>query len=159
MKEGHYLQTVADFLGIRHISFYEWITKGEEQLLQLDTNPDYVIPDGLIVYAEFTKAFKSACAFAEMDALRLIKARYIQGEGWTNLAWFLERRFGKRWQKEESPVSFTQVNNYTGPSQKKLYQEFRTTIRSRLDRLAVSAKRTRVAKDNGKDNGRQVGAG
>ncbi len=50
------------------------------------------------VYADFCNRIKEATAMSEVQGLATLK----QGEqGWQAQAWFLERRFPKRWAKKE----------------------------------------------------------
>lgn len=50
------------------------------------------------VYADFFGRIKKAVAFAEVESLQTLKS---QAPGWQAQAWFLERRFPKRWGKRD----------------------------------------------------------
>jgi transposase len=82
LAEGHFKETVADFLGIDRTTWWRWEQRGEQE------------PGS--IFAEFCNVVKKASAAAEILLLRGIRAG---GEGWQSKAWISERRFPQRWGK------------------------------------------------------------
>lgn len=82
LSEGHYKETVADFLGISRMTWWNWEQRGERE------------PDS--VYGEFLYVVKKASAAAEILLFRGIRAGF---DGWQSKAWIMERRFPQRWGK------------------------------------------------------------
>ncbi len=80
IAKGHYLDATADRVGLHRDTIYGWLEKGRED------------PDS--VYGKFSDAFKRASYAAEDRALTEV----LEGaNGWQSRAWFLERRYPKRW--------------------------------------------------------------
>lgn len=82
LAEGHFKETVADFLGISRMTWWRWEQLGAES------------PDS--IYGEFCYVVKKASATAEILILRDIR---LGAEGWQSKAWIAERRFPQRWGK------------------------------------------------------------
>lgn len=82
LAEGHYQETVSDFLGIDRKTWWNWLQRGERE------------PNS--IFEEFLHVVKKAGAAAEIMLLQEI--RYGAPE-WTSRAWIMERRFPKRWGK------------------------------------------------------------
>ena len=80
--EGHHKETVADFLGIRRSTWWNWEQRGERE------------PDS--IFADFLDVTRRAIAGAEIDTIRAIR---MGSKGWESRAWIAERRFPKRWGK------------------------------------------------------------
>lgn len=86
LTEGNYLETACLASGITKHTFYYW---------------KHLLEDGAEhaqVYTDFYDAVKSASAVSEQGALRDVRAGQ---PGWQGSAWFLERRFPKRWGKKD----------------------------------------------------------
>ena len=82
LTNGSYLTTACTLAGTTTHTFNYWRRLYEQGVEHAQ------------VYADFFTAVKKAGAKAENDALRTIR----DGEsGWQSSAWFLERRFYKRW--------------------------------------------------------------
>lgn len=82
LSQGHFKETVADFLGISRMTWWRWEQLGEEQ------------PDS--IYAEFCYVVKKASAAAEIMLLQEIRMGPMN---WQAKAWISERRFPQRWGK------------------------------------------------------------
>ncbi len=80
LAEGNYIQTVAAFMGITRMTWWNWEQRGEQE------------PDS--IFGEFVYTVKRAQAAAEILLLRQIR---LGGEGWQSKAWISERRFQERW--------------------------------------------------------------
>lgn len=89
VREGHYVETIANALHIGKATFYRWLERG-----QTDTdNGDYDGP-----YARFRDAVKGSEGWAEIDNTREWKNA---GAFWAKHATFNERRWPERWRKRD----------------------------------------------------------
>lgn len=84
LRNGHYVETATALAGISARTYYRWLAEGEE-----DESKDLDTP-----MAAFCRAVKVASAEAEAVALETLRRG---PQGWQAQAWFLERRFPKRW--------------------------------------------------------------
>lgn len=99
LKEGHYNEDVAEYIGINQATFYDWMNKGEElddmeddELeLHIQNLPNDTVRKNAQLYHEFYKTVKQANTEAKMTALRNI--RKAGKKSWQAEAWFLERKF------------------------------------------------------------------
>lgn len=82
LAEGHYKETVSDFLGIHRATWWTWEQRG-------DAEPGSI-------YEQFRDVVKKASAAGEILLVRQIRAG---GPEWQRLAWITERRFAQRWGK------------------------------------------------------------
>lgn len=82
LAEGHFKETVSDFLGINRSTWWRWEQLGEQE-------------DGSI-YAEFCNVVKRASAAAEILLVQEIRRGPMN---WQAKAWVAERRFPQRWGK------------------------------------------------------------
>lgn len=82
LLEGHFRETVADFLGIHRSTWWRWEQLGEQH------------PDS--IYGIFCNVTRAAIAGAEIDVIRGIRSGR---KGWEAQAWIAERRFPQRWGK------------------------------------------------------------
>lgn len=80
LSEGHFKETVSDFLGVDRKTWWSWEQRGE-----LEPNS---------IYGEFLHIIKKSIAVAEILLIRQIR---MGGEQWQRLAWLSERRFPGRW--------------------------------------------------------------
>lgn len=86
LAEGNYIKTACEGAGTTYDCFRHWQRRWEED--------DPVAQE----FADFFKAVKKAVAQGEENALRTV----VAGDtGWQGSAWFLERRFPKRWCKKD----------------------------------------------------------
>jgi len=89
LSDGNYLVTACDIAGISYSTLLYWRQKHE-------ANDPVAEP-----FVDFLGSIKRAVALGEAKALRELK----QGDpGWQAKAWFLERRFSKRWGKKDQVV-------------------------------------------------------
>ena len=86
IKAGNYIVTACEAAGITTQIFYHWRKRWELG----DSNAQ--------AFDDFFSAIKIAASIAEAESLKDLK----KGEpGWQAKAWFLERRFPKRWGKQD----------------------------------------------------------
>lgn len=81
IKIGNYVETAAAYAGIDKTTFYDWLRRGAAE-------------PGTI-YEEFSHAVEKADADAEVSGITRIRKAGV--EVWQAEAWYMERRFGKRW--------------------------------------------------------------
>lgn len=93
IRKGNFAQIAAAANGITEQTYYNWLKRGSEDAAADD--PDR---QGSI-YAEFFEAVKSAEAEAE---LKKVDGLNTTATGWQRHAWWLERRFPKRWGQKQS---------------------------------------------------------
>jgi transposase len=90
LAQGNYVTTACARAGITRFCFYHWRRRWEAG------DPDAQ------KYDDFFNACEKASAQAEASALVEVRAG---APGWQGNGWFLERRFPKRWGKQDrSPV-------------------------------------------------------
>lgn len=93
LAEGNYLATACQAAGITYSGFRWWQKRWEEG--------DPVAQR----FADFFESVNRASAVAERSALGGVRAG---SPGWQGEAWFLERRFPRRWGKRDrAPVPAT----------------------------------------------------
>lgn len=86
LASGNYIKTACESAGTTYECFRHWRSRWE--------NDDPVAQE----FNDFFVAVKKAVATGEENALRTV----IGGDtGWQGSAWFLERRFPKRWGKRD----------------------------------------------------------
>jgi hypothetical protein len=97
VREGHYIETIANALRIGKSSFYMWIDKGTADIEAGNVDS---------AYARFTDAVKGSEAWAEIDNTReWAKA----GAFWAKHATFAERRWPTRWRKRDDESNTPKV--------------------------------------------------
>jgi succinate dehydrogenase flavin-adding protein (antitoxin of CptAB toxin-antitoxin module) len=80
LVDGNCKETVAAFLGITRMTWWNWEQRGERE------------PDS--IFGEFLYVVEKAQAAAEIGMLRSIR---FGAPGWQSSAWIMERRFPQRW--------------------------------------------------------------
>lgn len=106
LKEGHYNEDVAEYVGISEQTFYNWYNKGEELAEMTDEEreeyikhlPNDTVKKNAKLFLEFFETVKRANTEAKMTALRNI--RKAGRKSWQAEAWFLERKFGRQFAKK-----------------------------------------------------------
>jgi transposase len=88
IRSGNYAQVAAATAGITEQTFYEWLRRGRDE------------PDG--IYRRFADAVLAASGEAEQEKLERLRREALADDGdWKAAAWWLERRFPKRWGKQQ----------------------------------------------------------
>lgn len=87
LRNGNYVETVCDYVGISKETFYDWLRRGE------------VGGQRNTIYVEFSDAAKKAISAAETIALSEIRTGV---DNWQSRAWFLERRHRDRWGNKQA---------------------------------------------------------
>lgn len=85
IKEGNYINTACEAVGISKHAFFMWMKKGEAE------------SEG--VYRDFFDSIKKAQADGEMFLLKTIRVKSM--EQWTAAAWILERKYPEKWGRRE----------------------------------------------------------
>jgi hypothetical protein len=86
IKAGNYIETAAAYAGIAKDTLYNWLKEGARS------------ESGAL--REFSDAVENALAFGEMRDLQRIDQAATAGQ-WQAAAWRLERRFPKKWGRQE----------------------------------------------------------
>jgi len=97
VREGHYIETVANALRIGKSSFYRWLEQGEA---------DHLAGNVDSAHALFWDAVKGAEAWAEIGNTREWKE---SGAFWAKHATFAERRWPTRWRKRDDESNTPKV--------------------------------------------------
>lgn len=92
IRAGNFAQIAAVASGITEQTYYNWLNRGATDLASDDP------ADHRTIYARFFEAVKRAEAEAEVKQLREMQ----RDEKWQRRAWWLERRFPKRWGQKQS---------------------------------------------------------
>ncbi len=90
IRAGNFAQIAAVASGITEQTYYNWLNRGAADLASED--------EAGSIYARFFEAVKRAEAEAEVKQLRAMAT----DEKWQRRAWWLERRFPKRWGQKQS---------------------------------------------------------
>ena len=85
IRNGNYAETAAAHVGVMPQRFHEWMAKG--------------VDEGREPYRKFAESMLKAAAEAENKAVDAIQARY--GDDWKAAGWWLERRFPKKWGRQQ----------------------------------------------------------
>lgn len=98
LKEGHYNEDIAEYIGVHQATWYLWMNKGEELAEMEDDEREQHIKNlpklqqkNAQLYYEFHETVKKAQVEAKMTALRNI--RKAGKKSWQAEAWYLERKF------------------------------------------------------------------
>lgn len=92
IREGNFAQVAAAAHGITEQTYYNWLTRGQADLDSGDPERESSI------FAKFFEAIKQAEAEAEIKMMRELQ----RDEKWQRRAWWLERRFPRRWGQKQS---------------------------------------------------------
>lgn len=93
IEVGAYMETAAAFAGLDKVTFYEWMKRGAKH------NRGEKGYENDHIYGEFSNALSRALAKSEMrDVVQIDKHAK---KHWQAAAWKLERRFGKRWGRQD----------------------------------------------------------
>ncbi len=88
IRGGNYAQVAAATAGISEETFYTWLKRGKDEA------------EG--IYREFSDAVLAASGEAEQEKLDRLRREVLAEDGdWKAAAWWLERRFPKRWGKQQ----------------------------------------------------------
>ncbi len=88
IRGGNYAQVAAATAGIGEETFYTWLARGKDE------------PEG--IYREFREAVLTASGEAEQEKLERLQREALAEDGdWKAAAWWLERRFPKRWGRQQ----------------------------------------------------------
>lgn len=101
LAAGHYVQVACAAAGVSEASYYAWLEKAEavRDTLQGEDDPDKAreeLEPMERALLEFLEAVEKGSAAAEVRHLRRIDKASEDGT-WQASAWFLERRFPRRW--------------------------------------------------------------
>lgn len=122
LAEGNYLTTACSLAGISTDTFYHWKNRHDAG------------DPGASDYSDFFGEVKKASAFAEVMALRAIRTG---GFGWQGSAWFLERRFPKKWGRKAEAKPKAQLEaDHTTVAAVEASPEFIAEVLNHLDQCA-----------------------
>lgn len=105
IREGHYVEAVANALRIGKSSFYRWLEQGQADLASGHDST---------AHARFWDAVKEAEGWAEIDNGREWRAG---GQFWAKNATWAERRYPERWSKRADDSATPKVVVQIGVSQ------------------------------------------
>lgn len=101
VREGHYIETVCQSLGIHRQTYYKWLERAETERA---ADPDADTP-----HCRFLDTVKTAEADAEIGLGR--KWLDADAKEWLKYATFSSRRFRKHWHDKEPEQRNTFVQN------------------------------------------------
>lgn len=133
IREGNYIETACAFAGVSRQTVRNWMKRGARQSKG--------------IYRDFLDALKKSHAIAEAENVRVIRA--AAKEQWYAAAWMLERRYPKRWGKNDKVRN--EVTGANGGSISVAINEALTRIYGNSDNAGEGAP------DNAPDNA--TGAG
>lgn len=87
IRAGNYSKVAAEMAGIGETTFYRWLELGAKD-------------DAKKEYREFRESIKRAEAEAEVRSVALIR-QAADGGTWQAAAWYLERKHGDRWGRND----------------------------------------------------------
>lgn len=98
MAAGNYFECACAFCGITDRTGYRWLQWGDEALDEANDELG-AVPEEKQIYARFCLATREASAKAEAGlASRILEASARPTSGdWKAGAWFLEKRYQRRW--------------------------------------------------------------
>ncbi len=98
IEAGNYVETASALAGIHKDTFYRWIKEGARS-------------SKYCKFKRFSDAIKKAESKAEASGV--VRVRYAGKQQWQAEAWFLERRFPRRWalkKQREIPIDKNEDN-------------------------------------------------
>lgn len=95
MRDGNYLTTACQAVGIDTVTFNSWLHRGEEEQ-----------KNGGGMYYDFLIAIKNAEAEAEDELVKVIREAGVVKKEWLPAMTMLERRHRERWGRP-APVGIT----------------------------------------------------
>lgn len=88
IRDGNYVSVACKALGVSEVTWYEYIKQAKEEISIGLTEEDSLA-------IKFLNQLDKAAADAEAEAVKVLRT---QGrKNWLANAWYLERRFPKRW--------------------------------------------------------------
>lgn len=90
IKEGNYAVVVCQYLGINESTYYGYVKQAE---IDIEAGND-------TIFTKFFKSIKEADAYAEMEAVKNIKAS--SQSSWQASAWYLERKHKDKWSVKQA---------------------------------------------------------
>ena len=105
LEEGHYIETVCDFVGVSQRSYYNWLDKGRAELERLAELVEFgevaVVDPARIPHVVLVQLSARARATAHMKAMRRVtrsaQGRAPEGADVKASIWFLERSLPHVW--------------------------------------------------------------
>lgn len=85
VKAGAYIETVMRTVGLERSTWNQWLAKGQAQ------------PKS--IFGEFVREIENVAGQVEAHSIGFI--RQAGAKDWRAMAWFLERRFPKRWMRRQ----------------------------------------------------------
>lgn len=95
LRAGNYICAACDYVGISERTYYNWITRGREELDRIEASSNAKPRDSERVFVSFLHATTRAKASAEVESVARI--RKAAEEDWRADAWYLERSHSDRW--------------------------------------------------------------
>lgn len=132
IREGNIAQVAAAAHGITEQTYYNWLTRGQADLESDDPDRQSSI------FAKFFEAIKRAEAEAEIRQMRELQ----RDDKWQRRAWWLERRFPKRWGQKQS-LELSGPDG--GPVEVNAKAELEAFLAERKERIAEAEKALREA--------------
>lgn len=102
IRAGNYLDTAAEYGGISHQTFYNWMDRGRTEKERVEGDGRTKVREDEAIFVEFFESVTRARAEAETRNVALIQQ--ASREDWRAAAWFLERSFQERWGKKQQLV-------------------------------------------------------
>lgn len=94
LRDGNYVTTICDYLGIDQATWYNWLERGRE-VVEAETDEEAEKIPNYQLYFDFFKMVKASEAEAEMKMVSRIKSASFKS--WQAAAWYLERKHRDRW--------------------------------------------------------------
>lgn len=116
IRKGNFAQVAALASGVTEQTYYNWLKRGQDEALSDDPDTQQSI------YAKFFEAVKTAEATAELRQVDEMQ----RDDKWQRRAWWLERRFPKRWGQKQSV-------ELSGPEGKPVEVDARPVLEAFLD--------------------------
>jgi hypothetical protein len=112
LRAGNYFECACGYCGITMKTGYNWLNWGEEALEAADGIEEDVPEGNQRAYAHFFHTTQVAAHSAEIRNVALIQqAAQGGGEGdWRAAAWWLEKRYQKRWGMKTEQHELTGAN-------------------------------------------------
>lgn len=141
LAAGHYVNVACGAAGVSEASFYSWLEKGEavRESVQ-DAEDQDEARDGLTdrdrAFLEFLEAVEKGSAACEVRHLRRIDKASEDGT-WQASAWFLERRFPRRWGRFDRVEATTNAGVTDPVSEAALKdREIRATVNALIESIS-----------------------
>lgn len=105
LRNGNYVQTACEFVGISESAYHKWVSRGEAELARMEAEGLDEPDPAKEPYVRFVEQTTHARSAARVKAITTI--RQAADKDWKAEAWYLEHGHRDLWGKRRQEVDIT----------------------------------------------------